>query len=230
MKKLILYTIGFTSFLCCVNNKKEDSQKSWIEQKTVVEAITIPSISKVKNGVKFINTGPRGGSYINSDSTEIRYTIFRVQIVNDTIIPLNLELNFPKKTIELLPDSSVLLNISIIPDSLTPDNIQNNLNFGVIGIEEFFESELSERYMLKTSIQPNEQHIVYIGIKFASELDNGTTRSILFINGQDIVAPFLPQKSIEINNKNPEILDLVYGIGVDPPNNYNLIPCGKIKY
>ena len=154
MKKLIFYTIGFTSFLCCVNNKKVDSQKSWIEQKTVVEAITIPSISKVKNGVKFINTGPRGGSYINSNSTEIRYAIFRVQIVNDTIIPLNLELNFPEKTIDLLADSSILLNISIIPDSLTPYNIQNNLNFGVIGIEEFLESELSERYMLKTSIPP----------------------------------------------------------------------------
>ena len=150
--------------------------------------------------------------------------------MNDTIISLDLEIDFPENPAHLLPDSRVLLSIFLLPDSLTPKNIQDDLNFGVIGIEKFFESDLSSPSTLKTSIQPKGQQTLYVGLKLESEIGNGTTRSILFINGQNIDAPFLPIKTIAKDDTDGTTLDLVYGIGVDPPNNYRLIPCGQIKY
>ncbi|MBT8375498.1 MAG: hypothetical protein KJO22_01390 [Bacteroidia bacterium] len=216
MKKLLFSMSVLLIILSCNEIHKNDKKVKEGNHENLVETIHFHRTSQENKGVLVLNSGPKGGNYTNSFGDEIRYTIFRVQVINDTIIPIELDFALPKNPIALLPDSKVILDIFLLPDSLTPKGLQDNLNFGITGIDTFFESKVKNTSVVKTFIQPNEHYIFYIGILFKSEITNGTTRSKLFINGQNIDAPFLPFTKIESDLKENNILELVYGIGVDP--------------
>lgn len=178
--------------------------------------------------IRILNTGPRGGGYQSSKGENFRYTVFRVEILNDTIIPIKLDINFPNSPIGLLPDSTLFFEVFLVPDKFTPDSIQDVFNFGA-RLEDLFESDHKYQFDLSTSIQPDEQQTLYIGILLKSKIIDGTTRAKLFVEGQDQDAPFF---KVATNNKyklskNP--INLVYGISVAAPKYHTLIPCGQIS-
>ena len=137
-------------------------------------------------------------------------------------------LDFPSSSVFLLPDHSVNLDLAVLPDNIIPNSIKDTIDFGVKDVKKFFGSDITNFSSAKKTIMPVDSETFYIGILFKSEIENGLTRSILFIDGQEINAPFLPIKSIQNIPSESNTLNLVYGIGVDPPNHYKLIPCGQI--
>lgn len=151
-------------------------------------------------------------------------------MINDTVVPAELTINFLSDSVALLPESENYLRVFLFPDTMTPDTMQEVYNFGVTGIESFLDNELNKPTILKTTIQPEEEHILYIGVLFNTDGLVGLTRAKLFINGQNINDSFLPVNSRKTSTKNRNELDLIFGIGVDPPHNYSLIPCGHIVY
>ncbi len=181
-------------------------------------------------GIKILNIGPTGSKYTNSKRGEFGLLIFCIQILNDTIIPFDLDIQFPSKPIPLLPDSIVKVELFILPDFMIPDTTQNTANFAVIGIEDYFNSDSIDPGILKTTIQPQEHHTMYLGMLNESNMGYGTIRAQLFINGQEIEAPFMPVTSIETDQRGYKSLDLIYGIGYSPHNQHILIPCGQIIF
>ena len=179
--------------------------------------------------ITILNTGPRGGAYQSSNGANFRYTIFRVEILNDTIIPINLDFNFPKSPIALLPDSTLVFEVFLVPEKFTPDSIQDVFNFGA-RLEDLFESGHNYQFDLKTSIQPKHMQTLYIGILLKSNIIDGATRANLYVEDHDHDAPFfkVASKNKYILNTSP--LNLVYGISVDPPNYYAFIPCGQVYF
>ena len=182
--------------------------------------------------IKILNEGPAGSKFTNSKGEDDGFLVFRIQIFNDTIVPIDLEIKFPSKPVPLLPDSITKVEVYVLPDSITPDTIQNAANFGVIGIEDYFNSDLTDPGSLKTTIQPKEHHTLYLGMLYESEskMGFGTFRAKLFLNGQDIDAPFLPVTSIKTEKTDSSYLDLIFGIGYTPHNQHTLIPCGQINF
>ncbi len=179
-------------------------------------------------GISILTTGPRGGRYLSSEGIDFRYTVFGIQISNDTIVPINLALDFPTKPTWLLPDSVVQLKVFLIPEKFASDSIQDAFNFGV-RMEEFFELGNDQQLTLDASIPPEQPLILFIGVLYEPELMSGVTRTKLFVEGHDHGAPFYPVKSIERYELTTNSLNLFYGISFDPPNHHVSIPCGQIR-
>lgn len=228
MRFIPFYIIGLFLLTSCIQTKNKKTEiEATLEKKTITRSNTQKN-SDSTGGVQIITTGPRGGSYLGSKGEEFRYAVFRIQIINDTIIPINLEFKLPSNQISLLPDSTVALKVFLIPEQFTPNSIKDTFNFGV-RMEELFESGNNQQFVLETSIQPEVPLIVFIGILFESQLMNGITRTQLFVEGHDDDAPFYPVKSSEHYDIDTNALNLYYGISFDPPNYYISLPCGQIR-
>jgi hypothetical protein len=228
MRYITNYIIGILLLTSCVHTENKILEiDSTIERKTVTPTNSHKK-SDVNSGFSIINTGPRGGRYISSKGTDFRYTVFRVQIINDTVVPINLSLKFPPKSIWLLPDSTIELKVFLIPEKFTEDSITDTINLGV-RMEEFFESGVNQQLDLNTSIHPEKPLTVFIGVLMDPKQINGITRTKLFVEGHDNDRPYYSVKSVESYDINTDSINLQYGISFDPPNYYITIPCGKIQ-
>lgn len=155
------------------------------------------------------------------------FRIFRARITNDTIIPIELTVNFPISPVALQPKSDNAVRVFLLGDTTTVDK-PDDYNFGVTGIESFLDTDLNKPTLLKITIKPKEEYVLHIGALF--DLLPGRSLSKLFIKGQDINVSFLPVQPTEPEIKDRNKLELVYGIGINPPHNYSLIPCGHIVF
>jgi len=168
------------------------------------------------SGVSILTIGPRGGDYTDSTGKKFGFRIFRTHIINDTIIPIELIINFPSDSVALLPTDSIAslgipksdryVRVFLFPQSMAPDKQEEVYNYGVTGIESFLDTGLSKATMLKTTIQPKQDYTLYIGALIYPALQQA--RAKLFINGQN----------------------LVYRISIDPPLDSALISCGQIVF
>ena len=180
-------------------------------------------------GVTIYNNGPRGIPYTDPAGTTFQFRIFRVRIVNDTIIPIELTVNFPGDSVALLPKSEKRLRVFLFPERMSPSKVEEVYNYGVTGLESFLDTVLNNPTTRKVMILPGQDHYLYIGELFSGEFI-GLARSRFFINGQNIDAPFLPVQSIKNDTKDKSKLDFIFGVAIDPPDYYSLIPCGQIVF
>jgi hypothetical protein len=171
--------------------------------------------SDTHSGVTILTVGPRGGDYTDSTGKEFGFRIFRTHIINDTIIPIELTLNFPSDSVALPIDSITSLGITksdryvrvfLFPQTMAPAKKEEVYNYGVTGIESFLDTELSKAAILKITIQPKQNLTLYIGALLYPAF--GQARAKLFINGQN----------------------LVYRISIEPPLDSALISCGQIVF
>lgn len=226
------FNVYFLGLLVCISlmdcQTKQNNADEFGQMST--STINIPEIIGSDPNIKILNEGPTGSWFKNSKRGEFGVLIFRIQLLNDTIVPIDLELKFPSKPIPLLPDSTTKVEVFVLPDSITPDTLQNAVNFGVTGIAEYFNLERTEPDILKTRIEPKESHTLYLGMLAETKKEFGTFRAKLFFNGQNIDAPFLPIKSIKTEQTDRNSLDLIYGIGYSPHQQFTLIPSGHIHF
>ncbi len=231
MNKFTYSVLGLLVWIClmhCQIGQSDTAQQ--LKLNTTSIANNQETLRSYPN-IKIINEGPTGSKFTNSKRGEFGLLVFRIQMVNDTIVPIDLELEFPSTPVPLLPDSITKVEVYVLPDSITPDTIQNNAaNFGVRGLADYFNSDFTDPGSLKIRIEPKEHHTLYLGMIAESKMGHGTFRTKLFINGQDIDAPFLPIRSIKTEKTDNRSLDLVYGIGFTPHKQYTLIPCGHINF
>lgn len=201
------------TFICSCSDQAPNSDKA--------------SHSDTYCGITILNGGPKGSGYTDATGKKFLFRIFRARVINDTIIPIELTINFPGNPVALLPRSESYLRIFLLGDTTTLDK-PDDYNYGVTGVKSFLDTDLNKSTLLKITILPNEEYILHIGV--LSDPGAGRTLSKLFINGQDLDISFLPVKPVKINTKNRNKLDLVFGIGINPPRNYSLIPCGQIVF
>ena len=112
------------------------------------------------------------------------FRIFRTRIINDSIIPVELTINFPCDSVAMLPKSDSYVRVFLFPRSMTPDEQEEVFNYGVRGTESFLDTGLTKPTALKTTIKSKEDYILYIGALFYPTA--GRTIAKLFFNGQDL--------------------------------------------
>lgn len=215
-----------TSLMYCQNKQSDVTRQPELNQATAAKIDALESY----HGIKILDEGPAGSKHTNSKRGEFGCTKFRITIFNDTIVPINLKIKFPSKSIHSLPKSLFKSQVWVLPDSLTPDTFQRAFNFGIIGLEDHFNSDFTDSRIVKTIIQPKKHHTFYLAMIGESPFERGSNYSKLLINGQAIDTPYIQGKSIKKEHSNSSSLELIFGIDHTPHNLYTLIPCGQIKF
>ena len=172
--------------------------------------------SDTHSGITILTIGPRGGEYTDPTGKKFGYRVFRTRIINDTIMPIELMINFSNDSVVLPPTDSIPLlgipksdryvRVFLFPSSMTPDKQEDVYNYGLTELESFLNTGLSEPKMQKITIQPKQDYFLYIGTLLYPS--SGSARSKLLIAGQN----------------------LVYKIIIAPPLDSALIPCGQIVF
>lgn len=181
-------------------------------------------------GIILQTDGPRGGVYTDTSGEEFEYRIFRVHVLNDSTVPAELAMDFPGGPIALLPDTDKYLRVFLFPDEIRPDTVQDVFNYGITGSEDYVRTRPSGPTSLRTTVQPGEDHLLYIGVTFPSHGLDGLGRAELFIDGQQPTGSYFPEGSVPASTKKGNALDLTFGIAIDPPKHYSMVPCGRIAF
>jgi hypothetical protein len=214
MRHLIIYIFGFFILTSCeILTSGEEEPNNVVATTPPPVPYTppqpiMPESSDYYNGIKLITQGPRGGNHTDLTGKNFGYRIFRVHVINDTIVPVELSINFPGTPVPLLPGSTSYINVFLFPDTMTPDSIRNIYNFGITKLDSFLNAGLNKPTFMKTLIKPKEHLLLYIGV---CDDQDRLARSKLFFNRQ---------------NK----LNLLYRVDIDPPQFHSLIPCGQIVF
>jgi hypothetical protein len=157
-----------------------------------------------------------------------------VHVVNDSTIPAELELGFPSGPITMLPDTNYSRHVFLFPEEMCPGTARDPFNFGIAGVEAFLSTWTITPTSLRRSIPAGEEHVLYIGtvrsLNGPHHEKGGVLRAELFIEGQRPQRPYFPEGSIPVDTRNKNELGLVFGLGMTPPKDYVLIPCGRIVF
>ncbi|HEX5002673.1 MAG TPA: hypothetical protein VFW78_09250 [Bacteroidia bacterium] len=166
----------------------------------------IPETSDTYNGFTIVNKGPRGGGYTDPAGHPLGYRIFRVQLINDSLVPLDFNINFTSNDVPLRPKSDGHLKVFLFPKSMTPDK-QEEYDFGITGLPAFLDTGLREPTKLQITIQPKKEYVFYVGALLY--YSNGSARAKLIASGQYLIY------KIDIN---------------EPPPVSAEIPCGQFRF
>ncbi|MFZ1687863.1 MAG: hypothetical protein WAU70_10600, partial [Flavobacteriales bacterium] len=179
------------------------------------------SHSNTPGGITLLTEGPRGGGYTDANGRALGYWIYRVHVMNYTTVPAELAMDFPGDPIVMLPDSAKHPSVFLFPDEISPDTAQDVLNFGIKGSEAFLITRPSGPTSLRTTVLPGEDHLLYIGVVLPPD---GVGRAELFIDGQGPDSFYFPEGSIPTGTKKGDEHDLIFGIAIDPPRHYAMVP------
>lgn len=181
-------------------------------------------------GIVLRTDGPRGGVLIDPNGIELEYRIFRVHVKNDSTVPAELTMNLPGGPVTLLPDTDKFISVFLFPDEMCPDTAQDVINFGINEAEAHIRVRPSAPTSLRTTVQPGEDHLLYIGVTFPPHDLGGLGRAELFMNGRTPSASFFPKGSAPAGTRSTEDLDLILGVAIYPPRHYAMVPCGRIVF
>lgn len=181
-------------------------------------------------GIVLRTEGPRGGVLTDPNGTELEYRIFRVHVLNDSTVPAELTMDLPGGAVALLPDTDKFISVFLFPDELCPDTAQDVINFGITSPEAFIRARSSGPASLNTTVQPGEDHLLYIGVAFPPLDLGGLGRAELFIDGQKPDPSLFPDGSVPVRVGQGKDLDLILGVAIDPPEHYVLVPCGRVAF
>lgn len=173
------------------------------------------SHSGTHDGITIRINGPRGSVYKDSSGKEFGFRVFKTHLINDTIIPIELTINFSNDSIVLptdsitspvIPKSDRYVKVFLFPRSMMPDKHEEVYNYGISGIESFLDTGLNKPTSMKIVIQPKQDYILYIGALLYPEFQRAHSKMLI------------------------ERQNLVYRILLDPPLDSALIPCGRVVF
>lgn len=161
--RLLFFIFGLLIFVSCRQStvQRETNTPQKINKSHAVS--NMPETFDNYGGVTFVTIGPRGGGYVNPAGNNIGYRIFRVQIINDSIVPIDFDINFSKDSVTLLPKSHGFVKVFLFPRSMTPDK-QDEFDFGITGLKPFLDSVSNKPTSLKMTIQSKKEYVFYIGV------------------------------------------------------------------
>ena len=152
-------------------------------------------MSKDKHhGIHIENEPIRGTSYNDSLGQICFYRTIRAYIVNDTTIPVNLNIQFSNKYTELLPKTNRKFKVFLLPATYQRDNLPSTF---------LINNESEKPLELNKTIQPGDSCTLDLEFFFNSNSTTGITRSInlrSISNNVNRNSSILLDVSLESNN------------------------------
>jgi hypothetical protein len=188
-------------------------------------------------GVQITNNLPFGSRYTDTTGIKYAYRSMLFYFTNDTLIPVNLQIEFPDTFISLNPSADSKYKVFLLPDSMTREKQYGfAINNGQVSkeLEQLLSKELFANKLTKNGIQPGETYILRLGFLFTYE---GVTRAEIFSKGHKHNLP-IPRNEIKIADSNKKGIDLMLGVvlyaperfGTDTSDRYSVINCGRLFY
>ena len=213
MKYVPIYALLMFAFCTsCKGQNKTDLPKDNVKSETKDEITShelntfTRNILDVDTGVVIQNSLPLGGPYIDPTGKRFGYAIFWTRVINKTVTPLEIKINFPADSFTIFPSPDSYLKLFLPPGEMTLDK-ESLLDYGATGLKSFMDTDLHKPTMLQRIIHPKEECLFYIGMLFRVP-DNGPVRTGLVLKGQD----------------------LFYRISIAKQIESALIPCGRITF
>ena len=153
------------------NEKYIDTKYEYIDS---IGSNLIIQNSLPKGGLKY--TDPNGKVYV--------YAIFWTRIINETINPFELTINFPVDSQELPSSPGRYFKILLPSDKMTLDK-EHLFNYGLTDLESFLDNGIHKSYSLKRTINPKETSTFYVVTLFNKGVD-GTLRTGLSLKEQNL--------------------------------------------
>lgn len=160
-------------------------------------------------GITIQNSFPKGGmiepdgeQYFDSSGKRYGFAAFWTRIINETNIPLELNINIPADSFAIftLPDAYLRL---LLPSQTVVFDKLSKFNYGLTDIKSYLDTNLGKTSLLRKTINPNEAHIFYlVSLSYQAA---GIPRAGLFLKEQN----------------------LYYKMSIEP-NGSGIVPVGKI--
>lgn len=222
----------FVFCTCNGQNKTELRKDIKPKNKDVIEADSIEwnKRLKIKNyrppavdseaasqGVIIQNSLPKGSPQTDSWGKTFGVGIFWTRVINETDNPLELSINFPVDSLEILSSSDSYLKVFLLPDTMTLEKVPL-YNYGVTGLRSLLDTGLNKPSMLQRTINPKEECLFYIAaVRYAVPHQERTGRTGLHPGGGVLRTGFVLKEQ-----------DLFYRINIDLDS--VLIPCGQLVF
>jgi len=137
------------------------------------------------------NSLPKGGAYTDSIGRTFGYRIFWTRIINETATPIELTINFPADSFEIVARPDSYLRVFLPPDTMTLYN-ETLYDYGATGLKSFLDAGLNKPTMLQRTINPKEACLFYIGV-LIDPAGNNFTRAGLVLKEQHLFYRITPQ-------------------------------------
>ncbi|QLG45906.1 hypothetical protein [Costertonia aggregata] len=126
---------------------------------------------------------PDGTQYYDSTGKSYAFASFWTRIINETDIPLELNLNVPTDSFRIFTPPDSFLKLILPKEQFSLDKL-SKFNYGLTEIESFLDANFNNVGILKKTINPNEEHIFYM--MALSYQASGTPRAGLLLKEQNL--------------------------------------------
>jgi hypothetical protein len=190
-KSILLFIIATTGLFSCKQGSKSTPETVDIE--------TVKSVRKYEYadsmGKRLIihNSFPRGGGYIDPNGKKYPYAVFYTQITNETINPIEFNIDFPLDSFEFPLSSGNYIKLFIPSDTMTLDKVSVT-DYG-LPIKSFLDTGFNKSYSLKRTINPKESTAFYV-VMLSNKGADGTLRTGLSLKGQNLFYKIAAYKSV----------------------------------
>ena len=136
------------------------------------------------------NSFPKGGmikpdrtQYSDSNGKLYGFASFWTRIINETDIPIELNINVPADSFPIFTPPDSFLKLFLPKDKFSLDKL-SKFNYGLTEIKPFLDENFDNASILQKTINPNEEHIFYM--MALSYQASGTPRAGLLLIEQDL--------------------------------------------
>ena len=227
--KIILVFLIFYSLISCTNN--QDSKKFH------------PQFEKYY-GIYIDHSMRTGSGFKNSRGENCFFTNVRAVITNDSIIPLNIKINFPTDSLEVIPQKEQKFNVLLLPETMT-NSKQRGENYQISNeLKDLIDSLLIHPFTIDKVLKPGEKCIVNIGLIVNNKYNLNPYYSIFSKGHKPHPWPRKERFSpIELSDNilsipdsalhsfpQGDFLSLSLGISFYGDFSYCVVPCGQIVF
>jgi hypothetical protein len=174
-------------------------------------------------GVRIQNHLPSGSVYIDSAGERQGYRSFVIDIINDTLLPLYFQIDFPRRYIDLDRSTNSKFKVFVLPDSMTREKEYTPNDSLTEGLKLVINERIKGLSAVRKIIRPGETYKLRLGSLFKPD---GLARAELFSNGHQHQLSISGNPVKPTENKND--LDLMLGVALY--DHYSAITCGKISF
>ena len=194
MKYIQVYALFMVLVFCtsCGGQKKQpppkDNTKS--ETKDVSTSRWIDTkyeyTDSIGKSLIIQNSFPKGESYTDPNGKEYFKVIFWTRIINETVSPLELKIDFPVDLYEVAGLPGKYSKVLVPPDTMTIDKVPL-YDYGLTGLKSFLDNNIQkEPSSLKRNIKPQESSGFYVVFLLIDDGVDGAIRTGLSIKGQNL--------------------------------------------
>ena len=138
------------------------------------------------NGARLIiqNSFPKSGiNYTDPNGKKYIYAVFWTQIINETVNPIELTIDFPLDSFEIPSSSGNYMRLLLPSDTMTIDK-EAMYDYGLT-IKSFLDNNRHKSSSLTRTIHPKDSSAFYV-VTLSNRGVNGTLRTGLSLRGQNL--------------------------------------------